>query len=315
MNMLNADDGIQVESAQQLGVYQPWQILPPAAPLHSTWAPAGHEGLVSSAEPDDWDGLFESMRCRLRAIVDGSRHPRWSARTQAWMLSLAQDCEGYLGRLQQALGHERTRCRQIESDAAQAQFALARLHAELARSRADELHARHQALHDGLTSLPNRRHFALSLAHAIEQASSGLHPSALALFYVDLDGFKSINDVHGHAAGDELLGIVAARLARALRTEDVVGRLGGDEFGCLLRGIHDRAPLRRLACKVFDSISASIKLGGLVVCVRPSIGIALFPGNGCSSDALLKAADMAMYQAKREQTGYAFAEDLAAPEV
>jgi diguanylate cyclase (GGDEF)-like protein len=170
------------------------------------------------------------------------------------------------------------------------------------------LHARHQALHDSLTLLPNRHHFLLSLSHAIELATHQEDRSALAVFFVDLDGFKAINDEHGHAAGDELLGIVAARLARALRSNDVVGRMGGDEFACLLRDIREPGQLSRLACKVYDTVSAPIKIGDLIISVRPSIGVTTFPEGGGSSDALLKAADEAMYRAKREQTGYAFFE-------
>lgn len=185
---------------------------------------------------------------------------------------------------------------------------LTRLRAELLHSRMGETRARHQALHDGLTALPNRRHFGLSLAHAIDQHATGRPAPALALLYVDLDGFKAINDAHGHSAGDELLAIVAVRLSRALRGDDVVGRLGGDEFGCILRGVCERPTLRRLACKVFDAISAPIKVGDLFVGVRPSVGIAVFPSDGGSADELLHAADQAMYRAKREQTGYAFCE-------
>jgi diguanylate cyclase (GGDEF)-like protein len=185
---------------------------------------------------------------------------------------------------------------------------LVRLRAELLSSRVGESRARHLALHDSLTALPNRRHFCLSLEQAIDQLSADRPVPALALLYVDLDGFKAINDSHGHAAGDELLAIVAVRLARALRGDDVVGRLGGDEFGCLLRGVSDRPSLRRLACKVFDAISAPIKVGDLFVGVRPSVGIAVFHADGGSAEGFLHAADQAMYQAKREQTGYAFFE-------
>lgn len=183
---------------------------------------------------------------------------------------------------------------------------LIHLRAELLSSRVGEARARHQALHDSLTTLPNRRHFCQSLAQAIDQHSGGRLAPALAVLYVDLDGFKAINDAHGHLAGDELLAIVAVRLARALRGDDVVGRLGGDEFGCILRGVCERATLRRLACKVFDAISAPIKVGDLFVGVRPSVGIAVFPTDGDCADELLHAADQAMYRAKRQQTGYAF---------
>ena len=108
-----------------------------------------------------------------------------------------------------------------------------------------------------------------------------------------------------------LLAIVAARLARALRSNDVVGRMGGDEFACLLRDIREPGQLSRLACKVHETVAAPIKIGDLIISVRPSIGVSMFPQGGLSSDALLKSADEAMYRAKREQTGHAFFEGPA----
>jgi diguanylate cyclase (GGDEF)-like protein len=106
--------------------------------------------------------------------------------------------------------------------------------------------------------------------------------------YLDLDGFKLINDLHGHDAGDELLRIVGARLARVVRSGDMVNRLSGDEFACLLVDMPDREPLRRLACKLFESVSAPLKIGRLKVSMRPSIGIATCPRDGTSADPLLR---------------------------
>jgi diguanylate cyclase (GGDEF)-like protein len=126
------------------------------------------------------------------------------------------------------------------------------------------------------------------------------------VLYLDLDGFKPINDLHGHDAGDELLRIVAARLARSIRAEDMVCRLGGDEFACLLSDPLNRERLGHLACKLFDAVSAPLQLGPLKLTVRPSIGIAVCPTDGATTDALLKCADAAMYRAKRHQSGYAF---------
>lgn len=308
--MRNADDGIQGEPlphlGTNLGAHLLWQRLADAAPQRHPWLSGDRLLSAGPTDPDEWLQLFNVIKCRLRGAVDAAQHPRWNERVQAWMLSLVQDCEAALGQLQAALDQEHARRWQLESDAADAQSDLAQLRVELAGSRAGEMHARHQALHDSLTTLPNRHHFLLSLAHAIDQASHNAQQADLAVFFVDLDGFKAINDAHGHAAGDELLGIVAARLARALRSNDVVGRLGGDEFACLLKGVCDRQRLSRLACKVYDTVSAPIKVGDLLISVRPSIGVATFPEGGRSSEALLKAADQAMYRAKREQTGYAF---------
>ncbi len=313
--MPNAHDGTQGEApphlSANLSAHLLWQRLTRAGPHPHPWLSGDRLGSTAPSDPDEWLLLFNAIKCRLRDAVDGAQHPRWNERVQAWMLSLVQDCEAVLGQLQAALDQEHARRWQLESDAVGAQSDLAQLRAELAGSRAGELHARHQALHDSLTTLPNRRHFRLTLAHAIEQALRQEVRSDLAVFFVDLDGFKAINDEHGHATGDELLGIVAARLARALRSNDVVGRMGGDEFACLLRDIRERKQLSRLACKVYDTVSAPIKIGDLIISVRPSIGVTTFPEGGRSSDALLKAADQAMYRAKREQTGYAFHEGKA----
>jgi diguanylate cyclase (GGDEF)-like protein len=188
----------------------------------------------------------------------------------------------------------------------EARRSLAEVQAELAGTLDGARHARHQALHDGLTSLPNRGHFREQLAHTLSQSSP---PTAhLAVLVLDLDGFKHVNDTHGHAAGDELLCIIAARLHRAVRAEDMVSRLGGDEFACLLSGVPNQAQLRRLACKLFDAIAAPVRIGDIRLAVRPSIGIARYPLDGDTPEALLKHADLAMYQAKRAQTGYAFCE-------
>lgn len=250
--------------------------------------------------------MFQNIRRRLRDTIDVGQHPRWSERVQSWMLTFVQDCELGLTQVQAALDRDHAHRWQMELDAADAQSDMAQLRAELAGSRAGEVRARHQALHDSLTLLPNRHHFCVSLADAVDQASRQAERSKLAVFFIDLDGFKAINDAHGHAAGDELLAIVAARLARALRSNDLVGRMGGDEFACLLRGVSEREQLSRLARKVHETVSAPIKIGKLFISVKPSIGVAPFPAGGRSGEALLKAADLAMYRAKRERTGHAF---------
>lgn len=303
--MPNAHDGIQGQ-ASHLGAHLLWQRLTNGAARLHPWLSGERLPPPAPSDPGEWLVLFSAIKSRLRDAVDGAQHPRWSERDHTWLLSLVQDCEVALGQLQAAVDREHARRWQLETDAVEAQSDLAQLRVELAGSRAGELQARHQALHDSLTLLPNRHHFRLILAQVIEQVSRQESRSDLAVFFVDLDGFKAINDEHGHAAGDELLGIVAARLARALRSNDVVGRMGGDEFACLIRGTRDRGQLSRLACKVYDTVSAPIKVGDLIISVRPSIGLATFPEGGRSSDALLKSADQAMYRAKREQTGYAF---------
>lgn len=208
--------------------------------------------------------------------------------------------------LQTTLAAETGRRLQLEREVLQVRSALERARAELAGTRAGERQARHLALHDGLTSLPNRRFFLQRLDEALRRFSPE-HP-ALAVLYLDLDEFKPINDLYGHDAGDELLRIVAARLARAVRAEDAMSRLGGDEFACLPVDFDSEAHLAQLASKLFDTVSAPLKLGRLTLRIRPSIGVATCPANGRTADALLRSADAAMYRAKREQSGYAFCE-------
>jgi diguanylate cyclase len=99
---------------------------------------------------------------------------------------------------------------------------------------------------------------------------------------------------------------VAARLTRAVRAGDMVCRMGGDEFACLLDRLPNREQLSHLACKLLDAVAAPVQIGALMFSVRPSIGIVACPTEGASADTLLKRADTAMYRAKRQKTGYAF---------
>ncbi|HET7526888.1 MAG TPA: GGDEF domain-containing protein [Burkholderiaceae bacterium] len=156
---------------------------------------------------------------------------------------------------------------------------------------------------DSLTTLMNRRFFTERLDQALTRL--GRVHQDIAVVYLDLDGLKSINDRYGHDTGDQLLQIAAARLRGALRAQDMVCRLGGDEFACLLIDSPSRPQLEHLACKLFDTVSAPMQIGGQSLVVCASIGIATGV-SGSNGAMLLKQADTAMYCAKREQTGYAF---------
>jgi diguanylate cyclase (GGDEF)-like protein len=184
-----------------------------------------------------------------------------------------------------------------------ARAALAMTRIELSGARAGEKRARHQALHDSLTTLPNRLLFSQRLDRALSHA--GAQRQRLAVLFLDLDGFKSINDLHGHFVGDEILSIVAARLDTAVRADDVVSRFGGDEFACLMANVAEQAQLSALADKLFDAVAAPIQLGKLSLSVRPSIGMAMYPTDGATTALLLQRADQAMYQAKRAQSRHA----------
>jgi diguanylate cyclase (GGDEF)-like protein len=196
------------------------------------------------------------------------------------------------------------RFRILEADLSTARSALARTRAELSRLQDEVKNVRHMALHDSLTSLPNRGFFYQQVGRVLTAAA--ISGQAFAIFYLDLDGFKSLNDTYGHDIGDELLRIVAARLARSIRAGDMVSRVGGDEFACLVTGLSSRDRLQRLAHNLLESVAAPIAVGSLRLSITPSIGIAIYPTDGRETDALLKSADTAMYRAKRQRIGYTF---------
>ena len=160
------------------------------------------------------------------------------------------------------------------------------------------------AYHDTLTGLPNRALFYDRLRQSI--ALGKRHKHRFALLYLDLDGFKAVNDNLGHDAGDQLLKGAAQRVRGLLRETDTVARMGGDEFIVILARSGGRAVVARVARKIIKAIAAPFKLTerGDEVTINGSIGIALYPDNGEEIDTLVKKADAAMYQAKR--TGGAF---------
>jgi diguanylate cyclase (GGDEF)-like protein len=293
--MLNSDDFMLRTAPRQAAA---GAAMPHNASTHAKMdgagagirtAPPAHVALPDSRSGlalRDWDVPFGVLEARLGSMAG------------------EQECMAALGQLRTALAHELARCQQLELKVFDAQAGLAQLRAELAGTQAGERRARHLAMHDGLTSLPNRSFFRQQLGLALAH----LEPRrpAFAVLYLDLDGFKPINDTHGHTIGDELLRIVAARLSQAVRAEDMVSRLGGDEFACLMADLLDREQLSRLAVKLVDTVSAPLMIGRLKLSVRPSIGIAICPTDGATADTLLENADAAMYRAKRHRTGYAF---------
>jgi diguanylate cyclase (GGDEF)-like protein len=181
---------------------------------------------------------------------------------------------------------------------------------QLAAAVEQEEGARNAALHDNLTGLPNRLLFRDRLEHGIAQAKR--HRWILAVMFVDLDNFKSINDTHGHQAGDAVLQTVATRLAHNARTDDTVSRYGGDEFLCLLTPLREQKDISMIAAKILKAIQApcDVRAGDVLVNLRvgASIGISVFPQDGDTAAALIKRADEAMYGAKKDKSGIAFAQ-------
>jgi len=162
--------------------------------------------------------------------------------------------------------------------------------------KAAELKLARLAHYDPLTNVPNRILFRDRLQRAVERAKRG--QQTVALFFVDLDGFKQINDSCGHDAGDELIRTVADRLNSCMRKSDSVARIGGDEFTVILEDVDATADIVNVARKVIDVVSRPVTISGQQLFVGCSIGIAVYPEAGQDVDSLLKHADMAMYQAK-----------------
>ena len=156
----------------------------------------------------------------------------------------------------------------------------------------------YQAHHDGLTGLPNRLLFNDRLAHGIEHAKR--HSIKLALFFIDLDDFKQINDSLGHQVGDKVLITVAERLKAKIRNEDTLARLGGDEFTIIMEDVKEVKDISLLAQKIQQIIIQPIHIEGHTLYTSCSIGISLYPQDDADANNLIRYADAAMYKAKEE---------------
>jgi two-component system cell cycle response regulator len=154
------------------------------------------------------------------------------------------------------------------------------------------------ALHDALTGLPNRRLLMDRLSLAIAHARR--HKRTMAVMYLDLDGFKLLNDTLGHDAGDTLLSMAAARLVAAVRQEDTVARLGGDEFVIVLWELTHADDVAKMVLKVMQAVSPQpYSIQGRDVSMTTSVGVSVYPTHGEVAETLMKSADLALYEAKR----------------
>lgn len=234
------------------------------------------------------DGSRLWCRILARAVVpgDASQGTIWttedvSARREA-QLALMQ-------------AHEELENRVAERTAELAETNL-RLQEEVAERQQAEERVMHLANHDALTGLPNRRLLIDRLGQALALAHRENHQ--VAVLFMDLDRFKTINDSLGHMTGDALLQNVARRLSETLREGDTVSRLGGDEFVVVLPSLDQPKAAEKVALKLVDALAPPIDLGGQELRVSASIGISLFPEDGCDTETLLRNADSAMYHAK-----------------
>lgn len=229
---------------------------------------------------------------------------RASLRANEAIEAKISECVDDLHRVSETLAHGVEDLKMVELELATAKEALAQTESSLAVAQEDELRARLQAMHDAATGLPNRMLFNDRLDQAIALAER--HQWTLAVMFLDLDRFKSINDTHGHAAGDAVLAEIARRLLEHARDEDTVCRNGGDEFLYLLVNPKGAENVERIARHILASIADPIRFEALDLIVRPSIGIALFPDHAMTGAELIAHADGAMYLAKRQNHGYSF---------
>ncbi|HET9112384.1 MAG TPA: GGDEF domain-containing protein [Burkholderiales bacterium] len=208
-----------------------------------------------------------------------------------------QECAGELETMNEALEHE-VKEREI-------------LEHQLAAVKKQEEASRHAAFHDPLTALPNRVLFNDRLEHGLAQAQR--HGWLLAVLFMDLNGFKAINDVHGHEVGDKVLQMVADRLKAMTRDDDTVSRHGGDEFLYLLMELKTAGDASIIAEKIIKAIGQTCEIRKDEECLRfnidLSIGISFFPLDGITADELINRADRAMYAAKQKKIGFALAGD------
>lgn len=165
----------------------------------------------------------------------------------------------------------------------------------------------HNAHHDLLTGLPNRRLFLDRLDQEVKHAKRGSLP--LSVLFMDLDGFKDVNDSFGHEVGDRLLVEVAERLRQCVRDEDTVARLGGDEFTVILAGVQERKDVVLVAQTIFDALVVPFQIAPQPVQISISIGISFYPQDAFTPVALLEAADQAMYKAKHGSAHFTCAGD------
>lgn len=260
----------------------------------------------------DVSDLLGGVKWRLRQIV-GEGHatdsglPTNEARTRVQLDVL--DCAAALDQLHGTLQHALGRYRLLERQVLDAQSALARARSGLASKQADERHSSHPALRDQLTRLPNRPYFHEQLERALAAASPP--GTMLALLCLELDGFRPLGATGGSDAGDDVLEIVAVRLGRALRADDLVARMDGDRFACLLTGAFDHDQLSRVASRLFDTLSVPLRIGALRLTVSPGIGIvthAVGTTGETNANHLLQCAASAVARAQRQRSGYAFFE-------
>ena len=154
----------------------------------------------------------------------------------------------------------------------------------------------YMATHDSLTGLPNRTLFSDRLRHALARAKRS--EKMIAVLFIDLDGFKSVNDAFGHEIGDQVLKLVSDKLRRCIRSSDTVARMSGDEFILVIENLSKQEDALSIASKILGTISAPLMVSNQHITITASIGLSLYPVDGEDELNLLQKADAAMYQVK-----------------
>lgn len=250
-------------------------------------------------------GLVEAAAEELSTVNDGLKHELDDRAPAPGVQSALEMSEAAEGKVREA-SEKLT----VVNEALKAEVAdRHRLEGQLAEASHQGAVDRHAALHDPLTGLANRTLFLDRLEHGLAQARR--KEWKVAVLFADLDKFKIINDTDGHAAGDAVLRAVAERLTRCSRSDDTISRFGGDEFLYLMADVRDDATVERLVQKIRAAIAlpCDLIIGGRAIshCVTASFGIAMFPRDGLTAEALIRSADASMYTAKHSKAGYAFA--------
>ena len=280
-------------------------VAPVAKPVALELALERNQGVKAKVEAAA-DDLASANDIVKKNIAEGattlSAHKALA--TSEKVESKVQECVDDLHEVNETLSKGIDDLKRIEIALTKSRQALADTEVALATAEKEEKKAQLRALHDSTTGLPNRDLFDDRLAHAISLAER--HAWTLAVMFVDLDRFKSINDTHGHAAGDMVLKEVSKRLLQNSREEDTVCRNGGDEFLYLVVNPQGRENIERIAGAVLEEIAQPIDFEDLRLVIKSSIGIAVYPDNGTTGEQLIKNADSAMYGAKKSMSGCVF---------
>jgi diguanylate cyclase (GGDEF)-like protein len=268
----------------------------------------GHQNVIASTgadpvgQPPRDRALSTSLASEPTASVDGNYYASASVPDTPWRVVFSAPDDAVLD----PLGSTRQVSWQLFGAFVAAVLGIVALVGTALRRSARLAHAR---LHDALTGLPNRTLWMERAQNALDK-----HDDGVAVLFLDLDGFKAVNDSHGHGVGDALLAEVADRLRAVARRTDVIGRFGGDEFLVLCADLAEPSNAIDLAHRIRATLAAPMRIEGRHLSIGVSIGIAARDGEATNADVLVHRADVAMYRAKQIKDGVAyFVADMAVP--